>query len=334
MMNRRAFLTTVGVGVAAVPLVAEAQQTGKVWRVGVVMTLPRRPAEVFVEELRELGYREGENILIEWQHTEGLLERRRLSASALLQWKPDVIMAIAGVDAMVMREMGVTVPIVVALAGDLVGMGLATSLARPGGTVTGFQMLSLDLMTKRLEVLREIVPKLHRLALLHQGGTPAGPIATAARAHTDRIYADVEAAASALSITVQRFPVATPDDFDRTFADMRRERVQAAIAPANTLFGAHVDRLAELCLRHRFPVMYETKTYVEAGSLISYGMRPSDGLRAAARYVDKILKGATPGELPIEQPRQFEMVINLKTAKALGLTIPRSLLLRADRVIQ
>jgi putative ABC transport system substrate-binding protein len=331
-MDRRDFLTTVGTGIVAAPLLGEAQQVARVWRIGMLVNAPRSAwsaHQTFVDELNQLGYREGQNILIEWRHTAGLRERRGQEAANLLQWRPDVIVTVSGADAIAVRATSTTVPIVVALAGDLVGMGLATSLARPGGSVTGFQMLSPDMAGKRLELLRELLPNLERLALLYQA-----PGFEAARAHWDHVFADVDAGARRLSIKVLRFPVATADEFEPVFADMRREKVQAALAPASTLFGAHPDRLAELALRYRLPVMYETRSSVAAGSLISYGMRVPDGFRAAARYVDKILKGAKPSELPIEQPMQFEMVINLKTAKALQLTIPQSLLLRADEVIQ
>jgi putative ABC transport system substrate-binding protein len=334
MMNRRAFVATVGAGIVAAPVVGEGQQA-KVWRIGVLGILPRSAPrareshEAFVDELRLLGYREGDNIVIDWRHHEGLTARRREEASSLLQWKPDVIVTISGIDAVIIRETSMSVPIVVTLAGDLVGMGLATSLARPGGNVTGFQMLSPDMACKRLEVLRELVPNLDRLAMPQQA-----PGSAASRAHWDRVFAELEACGRPFSIKVLRFTAASVDDFDRTFTEMKRERVQAALVPASPLLGAHQGRLAELALRHRLPMLYETKSFVEAGALISYGMRQSDGYRAAARYVDKIVKGAQPAELPIEQPRQFEMVINLKTAKALGLTIPQALLIRADQVIQ
>jgi putative ABC transport system substrate-binding protein len=345
MMSRRVLLTTVAAAIVASPRMGEAQQVGKVWRIGLLLFVPRDDPrmrdthEAFVDELRRLGYREAENVVFEWRHTGGLNESRRREAQILLQWKPDVVVTSGGVEALILRETTTSLPIVVAIAADMVALGLAASVARPGGSVTGFQMLSADLMAKRLELMRELVPKLDRLGFLYQarskdGSPPVGPTAVAAAAQLNQSFADLEAASRPLSINVVRFPAVTAADFDGAFAAMSRGGVQAALAAAGPMLGSHRDRLAEMTLRYRVPVMYETKPYVEAGSLISYGVRPEDGYRTAARYVDKILKGSKPGDLPIEQPRQFEMVINLKTAKALGLTIPQSILLRADRVIQ
>jgi putative ABC transport system substrate-binding protein len=264
-MDRRAFLMTMGAGIAAAPLIGEAQQVGKVWRIGFMINLPR-PAprmrdshEAFFDELAQLGYREGHNIVTEWRHTEGLAERRRREGPSLLQWTPDVVVVSSGADALVLRETSKSVPIVVAAAGDLVGMGLAATLARPGGSVTGFQMLSSDLMGKRIELMKELVPKLDRLAVLHQGSILTGQPSTPGQSHVDRIFADVEASARVFAIKVLRFASPTADDFDRTFAEMRREGVQAALAVAGTLFSAHHDRLAEMTFRHRLPVMYEPR---------------------------------------------------------------------------
>jgi putative ABC transport system substrate-binding protein len=335
VIDRRAFLTAMGASVAAAPLVGEAQQSGKVWRVG-VMTLGQRPEPMsshhynaFLHELRDLGYREGYNLVIDWRHTDGQQDRIRREAASLVQWKPDVVLAGNGGDAWALLAESTSVPIVVAAGGDLVATGLASSLARPGGNVTGLQILSLESTGKRLQLIRELVPRLDCLALL----TPVVARPETAR-HFDGISADLETMARPLSVKILRFTPASTDDLDRTFADVKMRGAQALIVPASPFAIANAQRLAELAVRHRLPDVHELALHVQAGGLISYGYKSADLFRRSARYVDRILKGARPAELPIEQPTQFELAINLKTAKALGLTIPQSLLLRADQVIQ
>jgi putative ABC transport system substrate-binding protein len=319
------------VGIVAAPVMGEGQQVGKVWRVGVLTTEPR-PApdsmhgyDAFTDELRELGYGEGQNIIFEWRHTDGNAERRRQEAAAIVGWKPDVILASSGMDAIVFRSLITAQPIVVAAAGDLVSMGLAASVPRPGGNVTGLQILQPELAIKKLQLMRELVPGLQRLAVLHERGSTA---------NLDRIFADVEAAARAFSIQVNRFIVSTPDDFDPTLAAMKARGMQAILVSSSSFTLANADRLVQVIARYRLPDIHDLSANAEAGSLASYGYKRAEMYQRAARYVVRVLKGASPAELPIEQPTQLELVINLKTAKALGLTIPQSVLVRAERVIQ
>lgn len=328
-------ITALVLGLLAAPLAAEAQGAGRMWRVGVLVTLPRPvPASphaynAFLQELRDLGYVEGHNVIIEWRHTEGNPERRRREAAALVEWKPDVVLTPNASHAAALHEVDANVPIVVAAGGALVGTGLVHSLARPGGNITGLQILQPEIGAKRLQILKELMPQLQRVALLHE--TPSG--ALAARFYT-QLLADLDPAALSLSVRIRRFTVASDDDVGRVFADMKRD-TEAVIVSSSPLMAALVrPRLAELAARYRLPTMHDFSSYVDAGGLVSYGAKLPDLYRRAARYVDRILKGAKPADMPVEQPSEFELVINLRIARALTLTVPPSLLLQANRVIE
>jgi putative ABC transport system substrate-binding protein len=334
-MNRRAFLVTVGAGIAATRTPGQAQQSGKVWRIAVLTATPRPAPDSshyynnLPNELRQLGYIEGQNLVIEWRYTEGLNDRRQREAESLLQWKPDLFVAGGGVDAMALRALTTSVPIVVCGAGDVVLQKLANSLSRPGGNVTGLQLLFPELAGKKLEIIKELVPTLQRLAILEARLSTGGGSAV-----SDTLFAIVEKFSRERSIQVSRFGVVRPEELEPVFIEIKRSGAQALYVFTSTFTLGHAQRLAELTLRHRLPDIHDVYPNVDAGGLISYGYKASENFRRAAHFVDKIFKGANPAELPIEQPRQFEMVINLKTAKLLGLTVPPSVLARADRVIQ
>jgi putative ABC transport system substrate-binding protein len=313
------------------PLAGEAQQPGKVARIGYLSTnLAATPQiqEAFRQGLRDLGYVEGRNVVIEYRDAEGKSERLPALAAELVALKVDVIVAAAGNHiTLVAKQATSTLPIVFAAASDPVAGGLVTSLARPGSNVTGTAVISPELVGKRLELLTQAVPGVSRVAVLRLSG------ALGERVEKDMLnQADV--AARALGVRLQFIEVRGPAEFDRAFSDMTRARADAlTVLPSNVFLREH-RRLVDLAAKHRLPAVYTVKEYVDAGGLMAYGPNLADVVRRAATYVDKILKGAKPADLPVEQPTKFELVINLKTAKALGLTIPPSLLGRADQVIQ
>jgi putative tryptophan/tyrosine transport system substrate-binding protein len=239
----------------------------------------------------------------------------RQEGAALLEWKPDVVVAANGGMAIAPRESSTSVPIVVASGGDLVGMGLAVSLARPGKNVTGSQILSLESTGKRLQLVTELVPRINRLGVLH-----TIPIYTEIAQYFDRIVADVGTTARPLSIQTFRFTVVSTDELEGVLAEMARRGIQAVIVPGSPFMIANAQRLAELGLCHRLPAIYENPIQADTGGLISYGYKPLDLYRRAARYVDRILKGAKPAELPVEQATEFELAINLKTAKTFSVS--------------
>src|SRR5688572_22980633 len=280
----------------------------------------------FFQELRSLGYREGENLVIEWRHTQGDLDRPRQEAAALMAWKPDVIFTISGTNAIALRNASTTVPIVVGVGGDLVGMRLAASLSRPGGNVTGLQLLTPDLTLKRLQLLRELVPALRRVALLQA-------VAQVDHGFYDRIFADLQSAARVVGVAVVRHTVKSPTEVDYAFGEMARGKVDAVLVLASPFITANRQRVLAAAAQRRIPAMYEIPSDAEDGGLIAYGPKLEEMFRRGALYVDRILRGARPAEMPIEQPTQFELVINQRSAAALGLTIPSSILARADRVI-
>jgi putative ABC transport system substrate-binding protein len=312
--------------------VVQAQPAAKTWRLG-MLTVNPRPMNVsnpiyvaFFQELRNLGYREGENLVIEWRHTAGQSDRPRQEAAALVAWKPDVIFTVSGTNAIALRSATTSVPIVVGVGGDLVGMRLAATLARPGGNVTGQQLLSPDLAAKRLELLKELLPGLQRVAMLH-APTQVDHL------FYDRIFADLQSAAPAAGVTLLRFVVKSGTDSERAFAEMAAGKVDAVLIMSSPLFTANRERILAAAAHWRIPAMYEVAGEAEDGGLIAYGPKLEEMFRRAAHYVDRIFKGARPAEMPIERPTQFELVINRKTAAALGLKIPASMLLRADRIV-
>ena len=316
---------------ACASFVAQAQPA-KTWRLG-MLTVNSREAAVtnsiyvaFFQELRSLGYREGENLVIEWRHTQGDLDRPRQEAAALMAWKPDVIFTVSGTNAIALRNASTSVPIVVGVGGDLVGMRLAATLGRPGGNVTGQQLLSPDLAVKRLQLLKELLPRLQRVAMLH-APTQVDHL------FYDRIFADLQSAATAVGVTMLRFVVRTAADAEGAFGEMAARKVDAVLVMSSPLITAHRPRILAAAAQRRIPAMYEIAGEAEDGGLIAYGPKLEEMFRRGAHYVDRIFKGARPAEMPIEQPTEFELVINRRSAAALGLKIPPSILTRADRVI-
>ena len=332
MIDRRTFLTGTGAVVLVAPLAAEAQQAAKSARIGYLATNlvagDARTREAFLQGLHDLGYVEGVNLLIEYRDAAGKSDRFPALAAELVALKVDVIVTSGGtLAALAAKQATTTLPIVFTAAGNPVGEGLVASLARPGGNVTGLSVVSTDTIGKSLELLTQAVPGLSRIALLLK------PDAVPDRANKDRLkLADV--AARALGVRLQVVEAKGPEDFDRAFSDMTKGRASALAVLATPVFDSNRGRLVDLAAKARLPTVYSYRSYVEAGGLMSYGPDLADSFRRAATYVDKILKGAKPADLPVEQPTKFELVINLKTAKALGLTIPPSLLGRADEVIQ
>ena len=328
-MDRRAFLGVMGAGILAVPTLALAQQPGKIVRIGV---LSPGPAEIsasldaFRQGLRELGYIEGRNLVIEYRWAEGKFDRLPELAAELVRLKVDVLIPTGGTPAILAAKNATRViPVVFPVAADPVGSGLVASLARPGGNVTGFSNMATELTAKRLELLKEALPSLSRVAVLWNSKNPA----------MARRFSDVRTAAGTLGIMFQSLEVqGDPGEFERAFTTISGQRPDALLIVLDAFTILHRARVVELAMRHRLPTMAEGRVYVDAGALMSYGQNPSDTYRRVADYVDKILKGTKPADLPVEQPTKFELVINLKTAKALGLTIPESLRFRADQVIQ
>jgi putative ABC transport system substrate-binding protein len=327
---RAAFAVVLVLSLPAAPLAASAQQAAKVARIGylaVDRAASPHMTEAFLQGLRDLGYVEGRNVVIEYRDAEGKLERLPALAAELVALKVDVIVAGGTPQAVAAKQATRTVSIVFAAAGDPVTSGLVTSLARPGGNVTGLSALTPELVGKCLEQLKQAVPRVSRVAVLWQPG-----------AYPERTAKDMlkgaEVAGRALGVRLQVVEARGPADFDRAFSDMTRARAGALTVLPSTMFIIERRRLVDLAAKTRLPAVYAYREFVDAGGLMAYGADLADLFRRAATYVDKILKGAKPGDLPIEQPTRFELVINLKTAKALGLTIPPSLLLRADQIIE
>jgi ABC-type uncharacterized transport system substrate-binding protein len=269
---------------------------------------------------------EGQNIVIEYRAADGKLERFPALAAELVQLKPEVIVAQGTPAARAAQQATSTVPIVTPVMGDPVGDGLVASLARPGGNITGLTFLGPELVAKRLELLKEALPRVSRIAALWHPGAYA-------ERTTSAMLQETEAAARTLGVQLQRVEVRGPDELDRAFATMTRERAEALIVLPSAMLYNECRRLVDLAARHRLPAMYQAREIVELGGLIAYGASIPDLIRRSATHVDKILKGAKPADLPVEQATKFELVINLETAEALGLTIPATLLFQADKVI-
>jgi putative tryptophan/tyrosine transport system substrate-binding protein len=322
-MPRRAFMAVIAGGLLAAPLAAQAQPAGKVYRIGFLRAgqPPESYLDGFQQGLRERGYVYGQNVVVEFRATDGSVDPLpRLTEE--LRLKVDVFLASAAPAAVAVRRATTSVPIVFVGVVDPVGLGLVPSLGRPGGSITGLATTSADFAGKRLELLRAIVPSLRRVAVLWHPANPSNPIQ----------LKGAEAAARALGMRLEPVSIQGPNDFDS--ASKAVPGTDGLLFLESPLFTTHRARLAELAARSRLPAIYGQREYVEVGGLMSYGTHFKDLYRRAAWYVDKILKGARPGDLPVEQPTNFELVINLKTAKALGLTIPESLLQRADQVIE
>ncbi len=327
-MDRRAFIAG-GVALLAGPLAAEAQQAAKIARIGYLATNraanPHLP-EAFRQGLRDLGYVEGRNVVIEYRDAEGKLERLPALAAELVALNVDVILAPGTPQALAAKQATKTLPIVFAIAADPITDGLVTSLGRPGGNATGLSFLAPELVGKRLEQLKQAIPGVSRVAVLWQPG--------AAPERTEKnILKGAEVAARALGVRLQFVEARVPADFDRAFSDMTGARAGALTVLPSTMLLIEQRSLVDLAAENRLPAVYPQTEYVDVGGLMAYGPNVADLFRRAATYVDKILRGAKPGDLPVEQPTKFDLVINLKTAKALGITVPQSLLLRAE-VIQ
>jgi putative ABC transport system substrate-binding protein len=309
---------------------AEAQQTKKVPRIGFLSPggdsyTPSRPREAFRQGLRDLGYIEGKNILVEYRYAEGKPDRFLSLVRELVQLKLDVLVLIALQSIRAAKQATKTVPIVMVTSVDPVAEGLIDSLARPGGNITGLTRLTRDLSGKRLELLKEVVPGISRVGVLWDADNSGAAIS----------FKEYEAAAHALKIQFQSLEVRGPDpDLEGAFQAAAKGRASTLITITNSMLSRYRKRIADLAIKNRLSSMYEESWYVEAGGLMSYSSSDTENFRRAAFYVDKILKGAKPADLPVEQPTKFEFVINLKTAKQIGLTIPQKVLVRADKVIK
>jgi putative ABC transport system substrate-binding protein len=308
---------------------ASAQQPTKVPRIGYlapsIATFDRPRFEAFRQGLRDLGYVEGENILIERRANDGKLDRNPALATELVRLKVDVIVAVGSGEIRAAKELTAVIPIVMVRGGDPVRSGFVASLARPGGNITGLALLRPELSGKRLELLKETVPKLSRVTV----------IASSSSADYALVLKEIEIAAGPLGVKLQFLDILSPKDFETAFQDAAKGRADAVLFRVPGPFlSAHRTKVTALALKRRLPVIYESAEEVDAGGLMSYGVNASDLYRRAAIYVDKILKGAKPADLPVEQPTKFEFIINLKAAKVIGLTIPPNVLARADRVIR
>lgn len=304
---------------------AEAQKPAKVRRIGYLSGGARGAThEAFRQGLRELGYVEGQNIAIEYRFAMGKEDRLHDLAAELVRLKVDLIVTPSTLDALAAQRATRTIPIVMALSTDPVGTGLVASLARPGGNITGLTTLSPELNGKRLELLKEAVPGLSRVAVLWNLANPDKALE----------FEQIEVAARQLRLQLQSLEVRGPDDFEKAFRGATTKRASALLTLTDTLTITQQSQIVELAAKRRLPAMFQTGDFVDAGGLMSYGPNDADLFRRTVTYVDKILKGAKPGDLPVEQPTRFELVINLKTAKKIGLTIPPEMLVRADKVLK
>jgi putative tryptophan/tyrosine transport system substrate-binding protein len=325
-MDRRRFLGAVAILIAA-PLAAEGQQAGKVPLISFLFFGPPGPSrelDAFRQGLRELGYTEGQNIVIEYRFASGRVEQLPTLATELVHLKPDVLVTPGTPASLVAKQATSTIPIVFAGVADAVGAGLVASLARPGGNITGLTGISAELGGKRLELLKEVAPKASRVAVLYNPADRSNVL----------VLRELQKSAPALGLTLQPLAVRGPGEFEGAFVAMARQHAHALIGVAGVLTTEHRKALVDLAAKRRIPAMWGERQFVEAGGLMSYAVNFYDQVRRAAIYVDKILRGAKPADLPVEQPSNFEFVINSRTAKALGLTIPQSLLQRADQIIE
>jgi putative ABC transport system substrate-binding protein len=303
-----------------------AQQPARIHRIGILFpsSVYSARVEAFRQRLRELGYVEGKNIVIEYRYAEGKRERVPDLAAELVRLKVDVIVTTGAVPVLAAKKASPTIPIVFASSSDPVGSGLVSSLAQPGGTITGLSQMAPDLDGKRLELLKEAFPKVARTAFLWSSGGLRG----------NSSLTDMEAAAKMLGIKLQSLPVRSLGDFEGAFARAKREGAQALITTTSALIDTQLRQVLDFAVKNRLPAMYANSEFVEAGGLMSYGSDNTDLWRRAADFVDKILKGTKPADMPVEQPTKFEFLVNMNAAKQIGLTIPQKVLARADRVIK
>ena len=326
MMDRRRLLLTSLAGVVAAPLAAGAQQAGKVYRIGLLSpTSQGLGVEGFREGLRALGYVEGRTIVVEHRSADGRFDLLPELAAELVRIRVDVIVAVVTQAALAAKNATKTIPIVMLAVGDPVGAGLVTSLAQPGGNVTGTSFQNVEVAGKSLELLKSVMPKLRVVTVLWN---PANPV------FQGQMVKETEAAARSLGIQLRMLAARDAKEIERAFATMTGERTEALTVLADPVFSAHLARIAALAVNGHLPSICAFREYADAGGLMGYSANFTERGRRTAVYVEKILKGAKPGDLPVEQPTKFDLVINLKTAKTLGLTIPPSLLQRADQVIE
>jgi putative ABC transport system substrate-binding protein len=328
-MDRRTFLGTLTGGLLSAPLAAEGQPAGKVWRIGLLDYSASDPARqewwnAFHQQMRQLGYVEGQNVRFEPRWAQGDHGRLQTLAAELVGLNMDLIVTGGQAAVAAVKRATSTIPIVMATGSDPVALGIVTSLRQPGGNITGITSINSELAAKRLDLLRTIAPRASRIAMLWDG-TDAGSRLGVRQS---------EAAAKTAGVSIHSVPVGNAAGLEAVFASVVRDGAKALIIVSTARLFSDRRRLCELAVKHRLPTVVGLREYAEAGALASYGTDYPDLFRRAATYVDKILKGAKPGDLPILQPTKFELVINLKTAKALGLTIPPSLLQRADQVIE
>jgi len=318
--------TSVALLLLAAPLAVEAQPAGKVARIGWVATSAPGPFDTaFRQGLRDLGYVEGTNITIEWRWAKGEFDRLAAVAAELVRLNVDVIVAGGTPAALATKKTTTVIPTVMVAGLDPVQVGLVASLARPGGNITGLTRIGPELAGKRLALLKETFPKISRVAVIwHDLSNP----------FTASQLSELRVAAQVLGVQFQSLELRGPDDLDAAFSAITRERATAIVTIQDGFTITHRDRIIRVVAKSQLPAIYETRDWADAGGPMAYGASDAELYRRAASFVDKILKGAKPADLPVEQPTKFELVINLKTAKALGLTIPQSLLLRADQVIQ
>jgi len=325
-MDRRTFIGGIASGLIAAPLATPAQQSGKVYRIGILEAIPAAQnasnLDALRKGLRDLGYVEGRNLVIEYRSADGRAERFPDLASELVRLKADLILTRGTPATRAAKNATETIPVVMATMGD--PRAIVASFARPGGNITGVTTFSTELTAKRIQLLGELVPGLARVALLHNMGNPAAPPE----------WEETKTAARSLGLQPELLDVRSQGDLGHAFERAVRQHVDALLIGADGLTQMHQQTIIGLVARNRLPAAYPAREFVEAGGLIAYAVNYPDLYYRFASFVDKIFKGAKPGDLPVEQPARFELIINLKTAKALGLTIPQSVLLRADEVIQ
>ncbi len=327
-MNKKICLLALCAMLFALCLRAEAQQPTKLHRIGYLLgassSFYTARIDAFQQGLNELGYTEGKNIVIEYRYADGKADRLPALAKELVGLKLDVIVATTTPSVLAAKKASATIPIVFVSVADPVASGLVASLARPGGNITGLTILAPELSGKRLELLKEAVPKATRVAFLWNSANPAQGL----------LWKESQAAAQELRLQLQSLEVRSSNDFENTFEAALRERAQALITAPEPLINTHLKRIVEFAAKNRLPAMYAGPEVVDAGGLMSYAPDYTHQYRRAATYVDKILKGAKPADLPVEQPTKFEFIISLKAAKQIGLTIPPNVLARADKVIK
>jgi putative tryptophan/tyrosine transport system substrate-binding protein len=324
LMRRREFIALLGSAAASWPLAAHAQQPGKMWRIGLINHSNEIFLDGLLEGLRELGYVEGQNIIIERRYAEGKAERFQEFAEEMVRLKADIIIVITTPAALAAKKATTTIPILFPTAIDPVGTGVITSFRHPGGNVTGGAILFAELSAKRLDLLKEVVPGLSRTAVVWNAANPANALA----------WRETQGAARALGMALQPHDLKDLKDFKSAFAFMAQERPEALLVLEDALTFQYQKEIVDFATQQRLPSIFGTREGVDAGGLMSYGVSLPEMIRRGATYVDKILKGAKPGDLPVEQATKFELVINLKTARVLGLSMPTLLLATADEIIE